>query len=55
MSSCMECEYGSSKGNVYVVCRYFNKVINTKNFSGCPSYKSKRIKGKLTKGKLLEK
>ena len=49
MGSCIECQYGASKGNVYVVCKYFNKVINTKVFSGCPSFKSKKTKGNLTK------
>ena len=49
MGSCIECKYGTSKGNVYVVCTYFNKLINTKEFNGCPSFKSKRIKGNLTR------
>lgn len=41
MSSCLNCFYGASKGNKYVVCKLFNRVVNLKNFNGCPSYKSK--------------
>lgn len=49
MSSCNSCKWGSSKGNVYVICKYFNKVINTKKFNGCSSYQSKSFKGSLKK------
>lgn len=49
MGSCRECKYGASKGNVYVVCKYFNRVINTKEFNGCSSFVLKRIKGNLKK------
>lgn len=41
MKSCLNCFYGASKGNQYVVCKFFNKVINIKEFNGCYSFKSK--------------
>lgn len=54
MRDCVTCKYGGHKGNVYVVCKYFNRVINTKEFNGCPSYQSKNMKLGLEK-KLLDK
>ena len=49
MVSCMSCQYCSSSGGVYIVCRYFNKVINLKHFDGCPSYKGKNFKAGLSR------
>lgn len=48
MKSCINCKYSTSSGNIYIVCKYFNKVINTKKFNGCSSFKSKRVKEGLT-------
>ena len=49
MGSCIDCMYCANNGNIYIVCKYFNKVINTKKFNGCSSFKSKRIKGNLNR------
>jgi len=49
MGSCINCKYSANNGNPYIVCKYFNKVINTKEFDGCPSFKSKRVKEGLSK------
>lgn len=55
MGSCFNCKYGANKGNVYIICKYFNKVINTKHFNGCSSYKSKNIKMGYSKNCMNEK
>lgn len=42
MVNCRDCKYCSdSCGRVYIICTFFNQVINTVNKNGCPSYKSK--------------
>lgn len=46
MSSCLNCFYGATKGNQYVVCKLFNRVINMKKFNGCPSFKTKNYMNK---------
>ena len=50
MSGCIDCFYcAKSGGNVYIVCKFFNQVINTHEKNGCPSYKSKGKKFGLKK------
>lgn len=50
MVSCFDCFYcAKSGGNVYIVCKFFNQVINTHEKSGCPSYRSREKKFGLKK------
>ena len=47
---CSDCCYSAfSKGNKYVVCKFFNQVINTNERNWCPSYKSRNAKFGLKK------
>lgn len=40
MGSCNNCKYCANRKGVYIVCKYFNQVVNTKQHNGCPSFKS---------------
>lgn len=49
MNSCNNCIYGSSKNHTFVICKFFNKVIDTRKNNVCSSHKSKNMKYKTKK------
>lgn len=50
MVGCKDCFFcAKSAGNVYIVCKFFNQVINTNEKNGCPSYKGGKKKFGLKK------
>ena len=40
MVSCNTCKYCVNRKGTFIVCTYFNQLVDTKKHNGCPSFKS---------------
>ena len=42
MVNCKDCRFCSNScGRVYIICTFFNQVIDTSVRNGCPSFRSR--------------
>ena len=54
MGSCNDCFYSANRNGNNIICKYFNKVVNIKNYNGCSSFKSRIFKSGI-KNNIYEK
>jgi len=47
MRNCNNCQHGSSKTYTFVICKLFNKIIDTRKNNVCSSYKSRNLRYKI--------